>query len=142
MGGLPEQMKKNYRIIDANLNRAREALRVIEDALRFVIADETLSGEIKKLRHDTDKVLRSSYGVLIAARDSAGDFGRKAKEPAKKTLESLITSNFKRAGEALRALEEYSKVVFAAKAEAFKKLRFKVYELEKKHYERNYKNYS
>jgi thiamine-phosphate pyrophosphorylase len=125
-------MKKHYRIIDANLNRAREALRVIEDALRFVLEDENLSKEIKKLRHAADKILRNDYAVLITARDSASDTGRKTKEPAKKTLQGLITSNFKRAGEALRTLEEYSKVVFASQAAKFKKLRFKVYALEKK----------
>jgi len=136
-----KKAEKQYRIIDANLNRAREALRVIEDALRFVIEDESLSKEIKKLRHDTDKVLRSNYVALINARESVNDVGRKTKEPAKKSLEGLITSNFKRAGEALRTLEEYSKVVFAPKAQYFKKLRFKVYDIEKKVFLRHAEKY-
>jgi hypothetical protein len=39
------------RLIDANANRAREALRVVEDYCRFVLNDETLSGSLKSLRH-------------------------------------------------------------------------------------------
>ena len=40
------------RILDANANRAREALRVVEDYARFVLDDAALSGELKQLRHD------------------------------------------------------------------------------------------
>ena len=40
------------RILDANFNRAREALRVVEDYARFHLNDDSLSGELKQLRHD------------------------------------------------------------------------------------------
>jgi thiamine-phosphate pyrophosphorylase len=38
------------RILDANANRAREALRVIEDYARFVLDDDGLCGSLKALR--------------------------------------------------------------------------------------------
>jgi thiamine-phosphate pyrophosphorylase len=40
------------RILDANANRAREALRVIEDYARFALDDERVCGSLKQLRHD------------------------------------------------------------------------------------------
>ena len=45
------------RILDANANRAREALRVVEDYCRFVLDDRFLSGELKRLRHDLTAIL-------------------------------------------------------------------------------------
>ncbi len=47
------------RILDANLNRAREALRVVEDYARFVLNDDALCGELKQLRHDLVAATRS-----------------------------------------------------------------------------------
>ena len=40
------------RIIDANLNRAREALRVMEEYARFGLEDPSLSAAIKETRHE------------------------------------------------------------------------------------------
>ena len=39
------------RILDANFNRAREAVRVMEDYARFVLDDPRLSEQAKGLRH-------------------------------------------------------------------------------------------
>src|SRR5436190_2084907 len=39
------------RIIDANVNRAREAARVLEDYARFVLDDAGLSRSFKEMRH-------------------------------------------------------------------------------------------
>ncbi|MFO0842221.1 MAG: hypothetical protein U0797_07440 [Gemmataceae bacterium] len=40
------------RLLDAGFNRAREALRVVEDYARFSLDDAFLSGELKRLRHE------------------------------------------------------------------------------------------
>lgn len=45
-----------FRIIDANLNRAREALRVMEEFARFGLDDATLSGAAKAIRHALGQV--------------------------------------------------------------------------------------
>jgi thiamine-phosphate pyrophosphorylase len=39
------------RLIDANLNRAREGLRVLEDLARFELDDAALSERAKQIRH-------------------------------------------------------------------------------------------
>ncbi len=120
------------RIVDANMNRCREGLRVVEDSLRFILNDDVLYKKVRKVRHETDKVLRDKYGILISKRDSYNDSGRKMPEKSIKSLPAVIVANFKRAQESLRVLEEYSKTVFPAKAALFKKQRYALYNLEKK----------
>ncbi|MDR2772538.1 MAG: thiamine phosphate synthase, partial [Elusimicrobiota bacterium] len=118
------------RIIDASLNRCREGLRVIEDALRFVLNDDTLYKEARTIRHESDKILRGFHTVLISSRDTANDSGRKIPETQKKELGEIIAANFKRSAEALRTLEEYSKVFSPIHSVDFKAQRYKVYNLE------------
>ena len=119
------------RVIDANLNRCREGLRVIEDCLRYVLNDGTLYKKIRMVRHGADKILRSGYAALIKERDALDDSGRKMLEISKKNLPDIIIANFKRAQESLRVLEEYSKTVFPEASAEFKKWRYAAYNLEK-----------
>src|SRR5205085_7714226 len=64
------------RVLDACANRAREALRVVEDYCRFVLDDRFLSGELKRLRHDLAEALGAlPAGALLAGRDTLGDVG-------------------------------------------------------------------
>ncbi|MDR1474677.1 MAG: hypothetical protein LBS38_03180 [Endomicrobium sp.] len=122
------------RIIDANLNRCREGLRVVEDSLRFVINDEVLYKKIRIIRHSVDKILRTKYGKFIKERDSIEDSGRKMPETATKELSGIIVANLKRAQESLRVLEEYSKIVVPEASTDFKKQRYLVYTAEKNIY--------
>jgi thiamine-phosphate pyrophosphorylase len=122
------------RIIDANLNRCREGLRVVEDGLRFVLNDGFLYKKIRRIRHNVDKILRSSYDKLIKERDSFDDFGKQMSEISKKELAGIITANFKRTQESLRVLEEYSKTLFPKASADFKKKRYSVYNAEKSVY--------
>ncbi|MFA5778661.1 MAG: thiamine-phosphate pyrophosphorylase [Elusimicrobiota bacterium] len=125
-------MRKNIlRIIDANLNRSREGLRVIEDFSRFVMSDENLASVIKKQRHKIDKIARTVYPQLVSSRDSKNDVFRRTKEPRKKNSFSVVVSNIKRAEESLRVLEEFSKIISASAGSKFKKIRFTVYDIEK-----------
>jgi thiamine-phosphate pyrophosphorylase len=122
---------KVLRVLDANLNRAREGLRVLEDTARFVWEDRKLFGELRDLRHALDRATRSAYPRLVAAREGAEDMGRTIPEKNKRDWKGLVAANFRRAGEALRVLEEYGKVFSSRHAAGFKGLRYRLYVCEK-----------
>src|SRR5262245_53051634 len=73
------------RILDANANRAREALRVIEDYARFVLNDDALCGSLKQLRHDLSGATAGVVADAILHRDTPGDVGTTAKTQAELT---------------------------------------------------------
>ena len=123
--------QKILRIIDANLNRSKEGLRVVEDFMRFVVSEEKISSEIKKMRHNIDKIARTIYPRLVSSRDSKSDVFRKTKEPRKKNGFAVIISNIKRVEESLRVLEEFSKIISSAAGSKFKKIRFRIYDMER-----------
>jgi thiamine-phosphate pyrophosphorylase len=130
--------EKLHRIIDANLNRAREGLRVVEDIVRFYIGDKKTTSALKKIRHEITDAVKDN-NVLLSGRDSDGDAGRHfvpELEGKNKNLKGIIISNFKRTEESLRVLEEISKIGMPKKSPLFKDLRFRVYTMEKKVYER------
>lgn len=125
-----------FRIIDANYNRAKEAMRVAEDIARFRLADARLTARFKRLRHDLTRALlglRVPDRELVAARDSREDVGRRSLIRDKKNprWKDLLVSNLKRAEEASRVLEEVSKMAAPRKAPSFQRIRFRLYELEK-----------
>ena len=129
--------KKIYRILDANLNRAREGLRVVEDIARFYLNDEKLSKRFKSLRHRITKIARESFesDKLLLHRDSQKDVGAKGmgrEEKKRGKLKGIVEANLKRSEEALRVLEEFGKLVKGESGEKFKRVRFKIYELESK----------
>ncbi|MCD6257873.1 thiamine phosphate synthase [Candidatus Aerophobetes bacterium] len=122
-----------YRIIDANLNRAAEGLRVIEDALRFVIEEKKLTEKIKNLRHlllGEIKNLPENWSLIIS-RESEKDVGKDLKEQPREKINELITANFRRVEEAERSLEEYGKLILPSWGEKFRQFRFQTYTLEK-----------
>jgi thiamine-phosphate pyrophosphorylase len=126
----PGERGRILRVLDVNLNRAREGLRVLEDTARLVWEDETLFREFRALRHALDKVTRAAYPRLVLSRDSAGDPGRTIPETSKRAWKGLVAANFRRAQEALRVLEEYGKVLGPRHAPRFKSLRYRLYTLE------------
>jgi thiamine-phosphate pyrophosphorylase len=123
------------RILDANANRAREALRVIEDYCRLALDDAFLSRETKSLRHDLTEALSSvSDSLLLSARDTLGDVGTTISTPAETQRDSLVDVvhvNLKRLQEALRSFEEYGKVIRPEIGAAMEKLRYRAYTLER-----------
>jgi thiamine-phosphate pyrophosphorylase len=124
--------KRFIRILDTNLNRCKEGLRVVEDTCRFVFCDESLYKKIRKVRHLSSKYLTDQYEQMLTARDSIKDSGRKAKEQSRQNLKNIVIANFKRAEESLRVLEEYSKIIDFNTALKYKALRYEVYTIEKK----------
>lgn len=119
------------RLLDANLNRSREGLRVLEDTARFLWNSPGLFRPLRAARHELDKATRAAYPRLVAARESEKDIGRRTPEKGRRDGRGLVAANFRRAEEALRVLEEYGKVLSPAAAPRFKALRYRLYALEK-----------
>lgn len=122
------------RILDAGANRAREALRVVEDFCRFVLNDKFLSGELKNMRHELGGLLRQLPVSGLAARDTLHDVGATMSTPSEQTRHSLThvaAANCKRLQEALRSLEEYAKLTGTAVGRRLESLRYHSYTLEK-----------
>lgn len=130
-------MDKLLRIIDANLNRSQEGLRVCEDIVRFVLNDRRSSRSFKSLRHvvgNLGKKLYSTEPRLLSSRNVSGDVGKKTNryERKRKDIKAIFRANTQRTKEALRVLEEISKLKDKKISQRFKGARFKIYELEKK----------
>ncbi len=123
------------RILDASANRAREGLRVVEDYVRFALDDPALTRRLKEVRHRLAEALRGiDPDLLVGSRDTRGDVGTHIMTAAESTRESpraVLSANFKRTAEALRTLEEYSKLVDSWLAGRFEVLRYDVYTIEK-----------
>lgn len=97
------------RIIDANLNRATEGLRVIEEIARFILSDAELSARLKTIRHELQKFFYVEYDNLLDSRDTLNDVGCNIINPDKKeSLDSIFKANFKRVEEAFRVLNQYA----------------------------------
>ena len=124
-----------WRAIDASANRAGEALRVVEDVVRFVLDDAQLTVLAKDLRHTLATLL--AQGPLphrLALRDVAGDVGIGVEPPVSLRRVSpvdLLAANAARASQALRSLAECAAVVAPGAAAGFEQLRYRLYTLER-----------
>lgn len=118
------------RIIDANLNRLREGIRVVEDICRYYKNSKEFSSKLKSLRH---LARLDNYLKIISARDIINDPLKQttSSEKQRNDLESIIISNFKRAQESARVLEEILKLYNSKDAENFKQIRYELYNIEK-----------
>lgn len=124
------------RLIDANLNRISEGLRLLEDVARFLLNDAALSEQLKSLRHELLGPDWSLRRELLFARDSAEDVGAFAEVPGearRDDLPAIVIANSRRVQESLRVMEEFAKLPDIDLDPArFKKARFAVYEIEQK----------
>jgi thiamine-phosphate pyrophosphorylase len=123
------------RILDAAGNRAGEAVRVIEDYVRFVLDDRHLAGECKSLRHSLTAALSVFPAAQRhAARETRADVGTtltSETERRRTGLRAVVGANFKRLEQALRSLEEYAKPTAAAAAAELEQMRYRAYTLER-----------
>jgi thiamine-phosphate pyrophosphorylase len=123
------------RILDASANRAREALRVLEDHARFVLSDAFLCSQWKLLRHDFGEALRLlPAAVLLEARDTLADVGTAIsteQEWQRPSVAAVVQANARRLQEALRSLEEYGKTVSVDFAQRIEQIRYRTYTLER-----------
>ncbi len=122
------------RLLDAGFNRAREAVRVLEDAARFLLDDAALTETAKDLRHRLTAAALSLpvAGSFSLLRDTPGDVGTTmtaAGERHRTRPIDVVNAAFGRLSEALRTLEEYSKVLAPAVAAQFKQIRYEAYTL-------------
>jgi thiamine-phosphate pyrophosphorylase len=119
-----------YRILDANLDRAREGLRIIEEWCRFGLNSQPLTEHIKHLRQTLGHWHTED---LRMARNTPGDPGTSlthAQEAERASVNAVLQANFCRVQEALRVLEEYGKLYRQEFAAACKEMRYQVYSLE------------
>ena len=119
-----------YRVVDANINRLKEGIRVIEDIARYVNNDKDLASKLKSLRHQSNF---AQLQKLLQSRDSENDVLRSStkSEMNRESLEGIIVANYKRAQESSRVLEEMMKLYDAELSENFKYIRYSLYTLEK-----------
>ena len=124
-----------WRMLDASANRAAEALRVIEDVVRFVLDDAWLTGLAKSLRHDLAALLAGAdLPGRVAARDVSGDVGpslRGVETLPRAATGDLVAANAARAAQALRSLQECALLLRPSLAERFEGLRYRLYDLER-----------
>lgn len=135
---MQKHIKKDpvIRVIDANINRGKEGLRVCEEITRFLLEDSKLTGELKNARHAIDPLVRSLVNkkYLLECRYSLKDVGFSilGKELRRGNVQDIFLANIQRAKESVRVLEEFSKLINKHSALGFKKLRYRIYEIEKK----------
>ena len=140
------------RLLDANANRAAEALRAVEDYARFILDDGRAASALKALRHGIP-AWRAAWAValsggfpasgapgmadaaLLAERDIPGDVGvplKTADESERADAAAAARAGIRRAAEALRVLSEYGKALPGARgaAESCEAARYRLYALE------------
>jgi thiamine-phosphate pyrophosphorylase len=125
------------RVIDANLNRLREALRVIEEYFRFIDLNKDITIDLKQLRHSLEELENNfDQRALLSSRDTQTDpfAGKNREEELNRRSETdIVKASFKRAQEAARVLEEYIKITQQQQmSEKAKSIRFILYTIEKK----------
>jgi len=128
--------RQTLRLIDANLNRIGEGLRVLEDITRLLLNDAPLTQQLKTMRHELIRSDSAFQQQLLGSRDSAADVGRDTEVPGEgkeRDLSLVLVANSRRVQESLRVLEELAKMPGLSHqldTEKFKQARFNLYTLE------------
>uniref|UniRef100_A0A7C6EEB3 Thiamine-phosphate pyrophosphorylase n=1 Tax=candidate division WOR-3 bacterium TaxID=2052148 RepID=A0A7C6EEB3_UNCW3 len=127
-------MRSLFRIIDVNINRLTEGLRVTEEVVRFEICDKQLLTTIRKIHNRLTRKLKDYRFSVIPFRRSETDLGRSDKfdKLRRQNLTDVLFANLKRSQEAARVLEEVTKINDQKFSAFFKRTRFSLYDLEKK----------
>lgn len=123
------------RILDANLNRATEGLRVVEDYCRFALDDQHLARRCKAIRHDLVTALSFiATPALAAAREAQHDVGAEISTPQegdRQSLAQVAAASWQRVQQALRVIDECAKLLAPDSAAAIERLRYQTYTLAK-----------
>jgi thiamine-phosphate pyrophosphorylase len=123
------------RIIDVNINRSTEALRVLEEIARFYLDNRDFSEKLKNIRHSISTEADLAYMELLKSRDTVNDVGVNILNPSdRKGIASIFKANFKRLEQSLRVLCEYSQAI-GLNLDIFEKARYETYTLEKEMFE-------
>ena len=131
------EKQKVARVLDANFNRAKEGLRVCEDITRFVFNFKAETRKYKDIRHALENIrslLEKKFYKGAGARNIIGDVGKIsiAKEGQRKSINDIFYANAQRIKESIRVLEEFLKLADTKAAQECKRIRYQVYELERK----------
>jgi len=119
-----------YQIIDANLDRAREGLRVLEDWARFGLGKKKYVEKIKNFRQILGK---NHLEVYKQSRNHIEDKckGLTHREQInRKTSEQIISSNSARVQEALRVIEEFARLQNHELSKIASEIRYEIYTIE------------
>jgi len=128
---------QTLRIIDANLNRIGEGLRLLEDIARLLLNDAGLTQQLKTMRHELVTGDLSFNKQLLNARNSEADVGINIEAPEQerqRELPLMVVANSKRVQESLRTVEELAKlpdITPKLDPEKFKQARFNLYSIER-----------
>ncbi|MCM8770438.1 MAG: hypothetical protein NC936_01025, partial [Candidatus Omnitrophica bacterium] len=111
--------------------------RVCEEVVRFILNSPSLTLEFKKIRHGLDNTIEKLFPSktnLILKRQANKDVGKVISEFEfrRKNILDVFCANIQRVKESIRVLEEFSKLKERKIALDFKKIRYLIYELEKK----------
>jgi hypothetical protein len=125
---------RTARIIDVNLNRLLEGLKVIEDITRLGLNNRNLLRSARALRNRVGRDTRDLRRRVLSARNSEQDPGRgdRFDRLRRRNLADVLAANFKRTQESSRVLEELLKVEEPGLSPQLKSVRFRLYDLEKK----------
>ena len=126
----PEQQAAVWRLLDANLDRSREGLRVVEDWCRFALDRADLVARLKDLRQRLGLLHAERYKQ---ARHTASDVAAGMAHPAqaeRSEPQAVVSANCARVQEALRVLEEFGRAEDSALAEEAASARYALYDLE------------
>jgi len=131
------KIKSINRIIDANINRTKEGLRVCEEITRFILNNRALTSEFKNIRHKLDAIFKhlpGSLSDLLKERRSLTDVGRNIyiNELKRKDFQDIFFANIQRVKESIRVLEEFTKLENINFAIKLKRIRYDIYEIEKR----------
>ena len=132
------------RLLDANLNRICEGLRVLEDCFRFAGPVPELAARCKSLRHrvrhEPGRLKPDLPDLLWTHRDAASDCGPAVSRQLQiegevahqhGVVRDLLTANCKRIQEGLRSLEETGRMLGQSElAHFFEDMRYQAYALE------------
>lgn len=129
------ERKKILRAIDANFNRCKEGLRVVEDSFRFINENNALRKRIRRIRHRLDCITNNSrlLGELLEVRNTKNDPGKALNRLEMKRRNSfdITQANFQRAKESARVMEELFKILDKNKVKVLKEIRYDIYTAEK-----------
>ncbi|MCA9407919.1 MAG: thiamine-phosphate pyrophosphorylase [Candidatus Omnitrophica bacterium] len=133
---MQENVDQNLlRIIDANLNRVREGLRVCEDVCRFILNKEDETARFKNIRHHLSKIcLMVDFKEILKARNIEADVGvhSTVSELTRENVTDIFLANAQRVKESIRVLEEFYKLIDKNVAQEIKSTRYQFYALEKR----------
>ena len=117
-------------LIDANLDRAREGLRVMEDWCRFGLKRNDFSIQLKDWRQQLGA---HHHNIYRKARLTSEDPAMGVSHPlqqSRSTPEDIFIANSSRVQEALRVLEEFTRITDPTLSEVATRIRYETYEIE------------